>query len=319
MRPKTSAVVSVVVVAALSGWSCRDKGSSAEVPTADALGVLGPGSVGMTSAISGPTGPVASPSPSPSPAPSPVLEVPGGIAGGATCAAGKGTLGATCSRSALGRFFPQVDAALEQVIKARPELFDLTRKVGENGYLVRDIEGVYQAVALQLQAARLCAHYDFEHLLLQVKEGDESSEDYDLVLSNGHLRRGEGSYRSTCTPAAFPLTPQDVIDDIRVAFYSIECSDGAPPPRNGEGKLRMECTGIVTATPKKADNTDVPERIHGSDITWHLDQVDDYVDVREFPGQPFNKYVKGLDPGGFRLCATVQGIEGCLNGQVLEK
>jgi hypothetical protein len=30
-------------------------------------------------------------------------------------------------------------------------------------------------------------------------------------------------------------------------------------------------------------------------------------------------YVKGLDPGGFKLCATVQGITGCLNGVVLEE
>ena len=36
-------------------------------------------------------------------------------------------------------------------------------------------------------------------------------------------------------------------------------------------------------------------------------------------GQPFNKYLKGLDPGGFKLCATVQGITGCLNGEVLAK
>jgi hypothetical protein len=156
-------------------------------------------------------------------------------------------------------------------------------------------------------------------VLLQVKDSDASSEDYDLLLSNWHLRRGEGSYRSTCTPASFPLTPQDVIDSIRVAFYSIECDDGQPPPRNGEGKLRMGCLGIVTATPKKADNSDVHERVHGPDIEWRLEQVRENVVMFDFEKQPFNKYLKGLDPGGFKLCATVQGITGCLNGEVLDK
>ena len=222
---------------------------------------------------------------------------------GGTCPLGKGTVGARCSRSATGLFFTRVDAAVVQVIQQRPELFDLTRKVGEDGYLVRDLEGFYEEVARHLQAAGFCAEYDFERFLLLVKDTNDSSEEYDLVLSNGHLRRGEGSYRSSCTPAAFPLDPQDVIDDIRVAFYSIECNDGAPPPRNGEGKLRMECVGIVTATPKKADNTDVHARIHGPDITWTLIQIDDYVDTFDFPDQPSCQ-------GRMRLLAVVKNPAG---------
>ena len=308
MNKAPLALTCLIASTALFAWACADRNEAGtEASTSESL--LGPGGVGRASSTGDTEPPLASPSPSPMAGPV--------LVGGGTCPLGKGTVGATCSRSALGRFFPQVDAAINQAVQQRPELFDLTRKVGENGYLVRDVEAFYEEIARQLQATGLCAQYDFERILLQVKDSNAESEDYDLVLSNGHLRRGEGSYRSTCSPSSFPLTPQDIIDDIRVAFYSIECRDGNPPPRNGEGKLRMECLGIVTATPKKKDNTDVHERVHGPDIIWKLDQVDDYVEIHEFPNQPFNMYVKGLDPGGFRLCATVQGITGCLNGEVL--
>jgi hypothetical protein len=303
MTKSAHAVTAVLVAAVLLGGGCSGKDASLE----QAETVLGPttsGQLAMTTA-----------SPAPSPLPS---AGPGGIAGAATCpVSGKGSVSAACSKK-VGVLFPQVDAIVEQVIQQRPELFDLTRYVGPGGYLVRDHDAFYGEVVGRLQAAGVCAYYDFTRLLLQVKDSNASSEDYALVLSNGHLRRGQGSYLSTCLPAAFPLEPSDIIDDIRVAFYAIECPDGTPP-RNGEGKLRMECVGIVTATPKKADNTDVHSRIHGPDITWSLEQVDDYVDVSDFPGQPFNKYVKGLDPGFFSLCATVQGVKGCLRGQVLEE
>jgi hypothetical protein len=306
MRQTAHAVTALLVAAAVLGGGCSGKDASRD----QAESVLGPsvsGQVAMTTA-----------SPAPSPLPS---AGPGGIAGAATCpVSGKGSVSAACSKK-VGTLFPQVDAIVEQVIHQRPELFDLTRYVGPSGsggYLVRDQEAFYNEVVTRLQAAGVCAYYDFTRFLLQVKDSNASSEDYALILSNGHLRRGEGSYLSTCLPAAFPLEPSDIIDDIRVAFYSIECPDGAPP-RNGEGKLRMECVGIVTATPKKADNTDVHSRIHGPDISWTLEQIDDYVDLSDFPGQPFNKYVKGLDPGFFSLCATVQGVKGCLRGEVLHE
>ena len=46
--------------------------------------------------------------------------------------------------------------------------------------------------------------------------------------------------------------------------------------------------------------------------------MDDYVQMMDDPqGNPFNKVLRGLDPGAFRLCATVQGIEGCMDGEVL--
>ena len=66
-----------------------------------------------------------------------------------------------------------------------------------------------------LCAAR--AHYDYE--IIQVKLDNEVSEDYDIISADGFIRRGGGTYRQSCTPAAFPIPrPAD-----------------APPPGSGCG------------------------------------------------------------------------------------
>ena len=243
--------------------------------------------------------------PLPSPSPSPGV-----------CPIGKGDVDATCLDGGAPELLDQVDAAIDELVIKRPELFDLNRVMGRNGYLVRDPQGFYTGVAAILQAKGLCAEWDFESL--HVKDGQDHSERYDLLLSNDHIRRGAGSFRATCTPASFPLDPAEVIARVRVAFYSIQCEDGRTPPRNGEGLLPVDCTGIVTATPKKKDDSDVDKRIHGPEIVWELEtDGGDLVSVYDFPNVDFNKFVRGRDPGGFRLCATVQTHRGCLNGTVI--
>lgn len=234
----------------------------------------------------------------------------------ATCPLGKGDADATCADGGSAELLPLVDAAIDELIRARPELFDLERVVGGNGYLVRDPDGFYLGVAAILQAKGLCAEWDFE--ALQVKNSNAQSERYDLLLANDHIRRGAGSFRATCSPASFPLDPSQVIHRVRVAFYAIQCDDGRTPPRNGEGLLPVDCTGFVTATPKKKDETDVDKRVHGPEIVWELEQAGEPVSVEDFPRVDFNKLVRGRDPGDFRLCATVQTHKGCLNGTVVQ-
>ena len=80
----------------------------------------------------------------------------------------------------------------------------------------------------------------------------------------------------------------------------------------------MGCRGFVTATPKRKDNTDVPAKEHGPDITWELRTGHDQVDVVEPTfASNFNKDVLGKRVGPFTLCATVKGVTGCLNGDVI--
>jgi hypothetical protein len=208
-----------------------------------------------------------------------------------------------------------VDAAIDELVLQRPELFDLKRVVGENGYLVLDPEQFYLGVAGNLQAKGFCAGWDLKEL--QVKNDQAYSEQYDLILSNGHIRRGAGSHQATCQPASFPLEPAEIIDRVRVGFYSIQCEDGRTPPRNGEGLLPVDCTGYVTATPKKADDTDVDARIHGPEIEWQLVSHGGRVIVSNYSDIPFNKVVHGYSPGDVSLCATVQNHQGCLSIKVI--
>ena len=162
-----------------------------------------------------------------------------------------------------------MDSAINELVQTQPELFDVTRVLGENGYLVLDSDRFYLDMAnlLQAQPENFAPGWDLKEL--QVRNSAGFSEQYDLVLPNGHLRRGEGSFRSTCTPAIFPLAPAERIDYVRVGFYGIQCEDGRTPPRNGEATLPADCTGFVTATPKDKEGRDVAGRhFHGPFINW---------------------------------------------------
>ena len=151
-----------------------------------------------------------------------------------------------------------------------------------------------------------------------MKNTNDFSEQYDVLLSDGALRRGTGAYRLTCQPASFPLDPEDVIDSIRVAFYGIRCADGRTPPNNGLGRLPVDCSGFVTATPKNRENRDVPSAVHGPTVAWTLKaEGAEHVDLHD-DEQAFNKTLVGRSKGHFTLCAVVKGIEGCLHGEVVD-
>jgi hypothetical protein len=47
----------------------------------------------------------------------------------------------------------------------------------------------------------VCAIFDGEEI--GVKNTNAFNDQYDIHLASGHVRRGEGSYRATCTPAQF--------------------------------------------------------------------------------------------------------------------
>jgi hypothetical protein len=100
-----------------------------------------------------------------------------------------------------------VDGAIHHVIEEHPEYFDLTVESGRGTgqFRVFEKELYIDAVLERLRAIGVCAEradYDFE--MIQVKETNELSEDFDIYLSDGFIRIG-GAYRQTCTPAAFPV------------------------------------------------------------------------------------------------------------------
>jgi len=59
----------------------------------------------------------------------------------------------------------------------------------------------HHAVAAILIERGLCAKYDGEEMA--VKNTNAFSDQYDIHLSSGHVRRGTGSYMVTCSPAWF--------------------------------------------------------------------------------------------------------------------
>ncbi|HYU42773.1 MAG TPA: hypothetical protein VEQ84_11550 [Vicinamibacteria bacterium] len=255
-----------------------------------------------------PSATVAAASPSPTAAPS----APASPAATA-CKYGKGDPDTFCARrnpALLG----DVDAAVDRLVQQHPDYFILTDQNGPGGYKVLKPLEYHQGVVSALQTAGFCAETDTT--TVSVRNGIDFSEDYDILLATGHIRRGSGSYRQTCTPPSFPLDFADVISYVRVAFYSIRCEAGIEAPRNGEDKLPVGCTGFVTATPKTKDNLDVKEGLIGNRIDWTFEQEGEHVRVNDFPDVSFNKIVTAVNPGHWLLCAEVKGIKGCQFGEV---
>lgn len=259
-----------------------------------------------------PTTPPSPPTPSiaPTAVPSPL---PSASPGASSCRYGKGTVSTFCDRQ-VAAFSAEVDAAITLLTQQRPDIFDLTQQAGEGGFKVLIPTDYYAGVIRNLEATDFCAGYDFVEL--QVKNSNLFSEQYNIMLSSGHIRRGAGAYRATCSPPSFPLDPEDLIDNVRVAFFGIRCIPGVTPPRNGERLLLMGCSGNVTASPKNKNGDDIDARIHGDRIDWTLEQEIPIVRMDDYPGVPFNKTLTAQNPGHFKLCATVKGVRGCLDGEV---
>jgi hypothetical protein len=117
----------------------------------------------------------------------------------ATCTPGTGS-GLNCPRTSPS-FLAEVDAAINTLGQQQPGLFDFNDLRGAGGWRVLDPIRYHWAVAEILASQGLCATYDGEEIA--VKRGNAFSDQYDIHLSSGHVRRGAGSYMATCSPAWF--------------------------------------------------------------------------------------------------------------------
>ena len=155
-------------------------------------------------ARSSPTGPpVVTPPPTPPPSDG------GDGPAAASCPIGPGSTSTSCSHSG-SRLLPDVEDAMNRLIGQRPEIFDLQNEAapGSRSYLVRDREAYLDGLVDNLRRAGLCAERDVDNILqesIRVKNSNDFSEDFDAMISSGHMRRGGGAYRRTCSPAAFPV------------------------------------------------------------------------------------------------------------------
>jgi len=95
----------------------------------------------------------------------------------------------------------QVDKAITRVTQQQPGIFDFNSKICENCYYVKNEGKFTSAVVANLSAMGLCAEYDGEELA--VKNSNSYSEQFDILVASGYIRRGTGSYRLTCRPSWF--------------------------------------------------------------------------------------------------------------------
>jgi hypothetical protein len=182
-RDLTPVVVLAVAVVAVLTLSCGGGGPSSSTPVTTVR-----------------------PSTSPTPTSNPI----GDSFNDTNCSLGKGSLNAQCNRMKAGALLTDVEGAMNLLIQQSPQVFDLKDEYqpGTKAYKVVDKEAYMNGLVANLRAAGLCAERDPDDILQQmvrVKDSTEFSEDYDVLLSTGHMRRGTGSYRDTCTPAAFPV------------------------------------------------------------------------------------------------------------------
>ena len=145
-------------------------------------------------------GPETTPTPVSMPAPAPTPSTPR-----VACGVGPGTgdgLEEHCPRTSPV-FLGDVDAAINRVVDRHPELVDLDRRAGAGGFFVENIDGLFDEVVKEIaNGSHLCAVVDAD-LEIAVKRINEFSEQYKLMWSSGYLRRGDSSYRATCSPAWF--------------------------------------------------------------------------------------------------------------------
>jgi hypothetical protein len=273
------------------------------------------------SSCGGASSPVAAVSATSAPDPTPSPVGGGENATASTCPIGKGDPTASCSKSSP-QLLAAVEAAIDRLVREQPQLFNLQEEAGENTgqYRVLSAEGYLDGLIANLRAAGLCAERTLDRERLVVKSTNTFSEEWDVLSSSGFIRRGSNSHVHTCTPASFPVDPQDLIAYVRTVFFSFECPPGVVVPNYRERRMPVGCDGFVTATPRTHDDERVPPWIHGPDVEWELREGADVVRVDPDTrfGNPFNKIVRSTGVvGGFVLCATVLGKEGCLNGQTI--
>ena len=136
--------------------------------------------------------PAAAPTPPPTPVPGPNATL--------GCNVGPGTFNENCFKLSPA-FLADVDAAINRVVARRPELFNFDDVRGPGGFFVRDADAYHREVTTELRAAGFCAVKDANEI--GVKVDNTLNDQFQIMVSSAHIRRGEASYRSTCRPAWF--------------------------------------------------------------------------------------------------------------------
>ncbi len=140
------------------------------------------------------------------------------------CPLGKGSTTTECSRATPTQLLDAVNTAIEQVAQKTKGVLDTTVQDPKNSgqYRILDPKAYVDGVIGNLRAAGMCADpdYDFPTTRISVKSSNDFSEDFVIVYHGEYAQRGPGSYKQSCSPAAFPVDPDP----------------SWPPPGSGCGK-----------------------------------------------------------------------------------
>jgi hypothetical protein len=146
--------------------------------------------------------PTSSPSASPSPSPSPEATPPVSQ-GPPPCTLPHGTgSGQNCPRQ-ISHYLPEVERSLDRLVARRPGIFDQHSYRGcGTCYLVKDTRAYIDGMIHELMTNEgVCAVWDGEEMA--IKETNDFNDQFDILTFENFIRRDNGSYRATCSPAWF--------------------------------------------------------------------------------------------------------------------
>ncbi len=197
MRRFPRLVGAVLAFTAAGSLACQQT-SKVEIPD-----LTGPSSAHSSVILPGKATPAPTPAATPTPGPAAPAPTPGPTppARSASCSlpAGNGS-GDDCTRTTPA-FLDALGASIDDLVRSEPDIFDLDQKKCDNCYHVRDLERFMSGLQSRLASRGLCVFDDGEELA--IKNSNDFNDQYDVLTADFYLRRGDGSYRSTCRPAAF--------------------------------------------------------------------------------------------------------------------
>jgi hypothetical protein len=238
-----------------------------------------------------------------------------------SCPLGSGDPAAGCG-SRSPQLTAAVEAALDRLVRQRPELFNTQEEAGVDTaqYRVLDREKYLDGVVANLREAGLCAERTLDLERVLVKSTNAFSEEWDVLTSQGFVRRTSYAYKQSCQPSAFPVAAADLVSFVWVGFFAIECNGGTTAPDLGLKTLPIQCDGWITATPKLKSGRDVPSWVHGNEVTWFVRDGESRISVDDDYkyGNVFNKVLRPTGGAGpISVCATVLGKQGCVNAKTV--
>lgn len=219
-----------------------------------------------------------------------------------------------------GSLTNEVSDAIDRVIGNRPDLFELGATNTSGDPHIKDQEGYYQAVIAELDKAGICAaRVGSTELDIHVTNSYNFSDRFQIMTGYAYPWRGKKSYVESCTPAALPKAEINSVDWIFVTAYgTLNCNPNEkitnPFVSGNKAEIPIQCEASVTATPKTWGGLDVPEDISGTEVEWVLVEGD-FV-FWEWETKQFNVTLSPRYPGPAKLCATIKGVTGCLNGVI---